>query len=101
MNCIETNFNEIGQLGILPPEVLAECGGYKETKVMWLSADVMVLSNNDIPVNEDISAALDLIQETVRRAKVDRSVEEYTERMRKKGIIFTGCKETAVIRKVV
>ena len=101
MNFIETNINEIEQLGVLPPEISEECEGYKETKVMWLSAGVMVLSNDEVPINEDIVKALDMISELVRRAKVDRSVEEYAERMRRKGIVFTDRTETAVIRKAV
>ena len=101
MKLIEAKRNEIERFGVVPPEIPGEREGYKETKVMWLSAGVMVLSNNDIPINEDIAAALELIPELVRRAKVDRSVEEYAERMRRKGIIFTDRTETAVIRKVV
>ena len=101
MESIEAKRNEIERYGVLPPEVFGERVGYKETKVMWLSAGVMVLSNDEVPINEDIVKALDMISELVRRAKVDRSVEEYAERMRRKGIIFTDRTETAVIRKVV
>ncbi len=95
------NLNKIERCGTLPPTVINPHDGYKETKVMWLSAEVRVLSNNDIPLNEDIALALDSIQETVRRARIDRLVEEYAEWMHRRGIIATGGTETEVIREAV
>lgn len=79
---IRLSCNEIEQREILPPSPNRPHAGYKETKVIWLSAGVMMLSNDDIPINEDISLALDIIPELVRCAKVDRWVEECTEWMR-------------------
>ncbi len=81
---IELSCNEIEPCEILPPSARAHHVGYKETKVIWLSAGVMVLNNNDVPIDEDIAAALEIIPELVRCAKVDRWVEECAEWMRRR-----------------
>lgn len=58
--------------------------GYKETKVIWLSAEIMMFSNNEVPINEDIALALDLIPELVRQARVDRNIDELLVWMKKR-----------------
>lgn len=59
----------------LPPERV-KCEGYKETKVIWLSDEIMMLSNNEVPINDDIAEALDLIPELVRRSRIDQLVDK-------------------------
>lgn len=65
-------------------EELKSNAGYKETLVTWLNPDCQIISNDDIPISEDIALALDLIQEMVRRARVDRSVDELSVWMRQR-----------------
>lgn len=72
---------EIEVSGKLPSERV-KCGGYKETKVIWLSAEIMMFSNNEVPINEDIAEALDLIPELFRRSRIDQLVDKCSEGQR-------------------
>lgn len=79
---IELSCNEIEQRRISVPAPNRPHAGYMETKVIWLSADVMILNNNDVPINEDIAVALELIPELIRQARIDRYVDECSAWMR-------------------
>lgn len=50
--------------------------GYKETTVTWLNPKCQVISNSDIPIVGDIAVALGMIPELVKRARIDRLVDE-------------------------
>lgn len=84
-----TGHTEVELRGTLPPSMNRPCVGYKETKVMWLSANVMLFSNSDVPITDDIKAALELIPELARRDRVDHLIEECAEWMRKKNMTVT------------
>ena len=77
---VEMHLNKIKRCGTLPPTVINS--RYKETKVMWLSARMMVFSNNEVPINKDIVAALNIIVELIHKAKVDRIMYGYTQKLR-------------------
>ena len=62
----------------------AEEKGYKETLITWLNPKCQVMSNNDIPINEEIAAALDMILKQIKCARIDRSVDEISVWMREK-----------------
>lgn len=72
---IESKNGEIEAYGSLPSERV-KCMGYKETKVIWLSAETMMLCNADILISEDIALALDSIPEIIRQARIDQLVDE-------------------------
>ncbi|MCM1225970.1 MAG: hypothetical protein NC320_00920 [Clostridium sp.] len=76
------NNNEIERYGMCLPEVKKICNGYKETEIIRLSARTTWLSNNDIPISENIAVALNAIAQLMHNAEVDRIMDGYTQKSR-------------------